>query len=83
MAPNNHSNIARKVVNTLIVGQLERKSETVEYTIKEKQKANDFTSTIILTPSNTAQNVPIITSNLSTFGKHYLVRLTKQKNLKR
>jgi cytochrome b involved in lipid metabolism len=49
--PYRHSNVARKVVNSIIMGRLVKKAPTEAFQITERTKVNELTQTITLTSS--------------------------------
>jgi len=44
-----HTNMARKVVNSLIVGRLVQQAPEIAYQITERASVNEFTQTLVLT----------------------------------
>ena len=78
-----HSNIARLVVNGLVVAKLEKTVPQFEAKIVERHAVNKFTNTITFKAESSVQDVQMHYKDIQMIGKHYLVRSTKNKSVKR
>jgi hypothetical protein len=81
--PWTHSNMARKVVNSIIVGRLGDRAEEDTYKISARTKINDLTSTITLETASADPRAKLFHKDLSMIGKHFLVRDIKKPWVKR
>jgi hypothetical protein len=82
--PFTHSNMARKVVNSIIVGTLEAKAPEGVYKIIERAKVNDSTHTITFkSVSDVPSKARLFYKDLSMIGKHFLIRDVKKPRVRR
>ncbi len=77
MKPTTHSNVARAIVNGLIIGKLTETSQTFEGKIIHCHEINQSTKVIALE----CDKKDIVTDNVDDFGKHYLVRSLNNRNV--
>lgn len=84
MKPHTHSNIARKIVNSIVIGRLNSEAKTFQGTITSSYNVNKVTKvfTMRLDGANESYNTPPSTS-ISTIGKHYLVRSIDHPSVRR
>jgi hypothetical protein len=75
MTPYTHSNVARAIVNGMIIGKLGEASETFEGQIESSHDVNSTTKvfTLKISGDSVRYSAPAST-NVDTIGKHYLVR---------
>lgn len=75
MKPYTHSNVARAIVNSLIVGRMSEKPTTFLIRIESKVEVNKITKTFNLKAVEKSSKYQAPSStDVSFFGKHYLVR---------
>ena len=84
MTPYTHSNVARAIVNSMIVGKLNEASETFEGQITHNYNINSTTKvfTFTIDSENVHYQAPASTS-IDTIGKHYLLRSLATPNVRR
>ena len=68
MKPHTHSNIARKIVNDLIIAKLDFEVPTTNATILATYDVNKATKTFVFKPDKEVQS-----KSFNNYGKHYLV----------
>lgn len=78
-----HSNMARKVANSIIVGRLVELANEEVFEISERFEVNSFTQTITLTSDSSTAKARLFYEDLSMVGKHFLVRDVSRPSLKR
>eukprot|EP00347_Sterkiella_histriomuscorum_P018114 403346733 len=78
-----HSNVARLVVNSLIIGRLEKKVPTFQAQIVERTKVNEVTQTIRFQAAQPIEGLKQYYKDLSMMGKHFLVRSMKNRSVRR
>jgi hypothetical protein len=69
MKPTNHSNIARSIVNGLIIGKLSKASHTFEGQINQSYAVNSNTKVLTMKCDEV-----IVNGDVNDFGKHFLIR---------
>ncbi len=75
MAPVTHTNVARRIVNSLIVARFKTSSATFATNIVEKSELNSTTSSFILQPvGSECRFLAPASTDYEAFGKHFLVR---------
>lgn len=75
MTPYTHSNVARAIVNSMIVGKLNEASETFEGVITHDYNINSTTKVFTFTiDSEDVHYHPPASTSVDTIGKHYLLR---------
>ncbi len=84
MTPHNHSNVARTIVNSLAIAKLTSSSVTFEGRITSNHQINKTTKvfTLEITTPDVSYSVPAST-NVDTFGKHYLFRSLNNRGVRR
>jgi Cytochrome b5-like Heme/Steroid binding domain len=84
MTPYTHSNVARAIVNSMIIGKLNESSETFEGVITHDYNINATTKvfTFKIESEDVHYKAPASTS-VDTIGKHYLLRSIAQPNVRR
>lgn len=82
--PRAHSNVARKIVNQLIIGRLIEKAHTFSVRVSASQVINHFSKTFIMRAEghDPGWRAPAST-DLSNFGRHYLLRSYSNPKVKR
>ena len=83
VAPNAHTNIARMVVNTLVIARLTSNAPVTKAKIQERTKVNDFAQTITFKGVQPTPGVKRFYKELTFIGKHYLVYLESRPEVKR
>lgn len=84
MRPHTHSNLARRIVNTLIIGRLADKAKTFAAKIVDKQAVNSTTSTFVLRIEGSDPNFLLPSStDIQQIGRHFLVRSYARPNVRR
>ena len=74
MTPYTHSNVARAIVNSMIIGKLNEPSETLEGHISHSYNINSTTKVFTFTIMGDARYQAPASTNVDTIGKHYLIR---------
>jgi hypothetical protein len=75
MTPYTHSNVARAIVNSMIVGKLNEAAETFTGSITHDYNINSTTKVFTFTIDNEDVNYhPPASTSVETIGKHYLLR---------
>jgi hypothetical protein len=74
MTPYTHSNVARAIVNSMIIGKLNEASETFEGHISHSYNINSTTKVFTFTIMGDARYQAPASTNVDTIGKHYLIR---------
>lgn len=84
MKPHTHTNVARAIVNSLIVGKLTESANTFTAVITSSEEVNKATKvfTLRLEGADISYQTPPSTS-LETIGKHYLIRSLNNPNVRR
>lgn len=82
-SPHFHSNIARMVMNSLIIGKLERSVPTYICSVHDRHQINSFTQTIVFVTKDVVPGLRTFHSDISMIGKHYLVRKHNNHNVNR
>lgn len=84
MSPYTHSNVARAIVNSMIVGKLNEASETFEGHISHSYNINKNCKvfTFVVDTDNVHYKPPASTS-VETIGKHYLLRSLNNPKVRR
>ena len=84
MTPYTHSNVARVIVNSLIVGKLNEKACAFSARVTAKYEVNKSTKVFVmkLEGADSRYQAPPSTS-VETMGKHYLVRSFNHPNVRR
>ncbi|CDW84971.1 cytochrome b5-like heme steroid binding domain containing protein [Stylonychia lemnae] len=87
LSPHYHSNVARKIVNSLIIARIDQKPFQFMARIVEKSDVNSTTATFTFRIQKQAGNLiqfQLPASNdISTFGKHFLVKSIANPRVKR
>ncbi len=84
MSPYTHSNVARAIVNSMIIGKLNEASETFEGHISHSYNINKNSKvfTFVVDTDNVNYKPPASTS-VETIGKHYLLRSLNNPKVRR
>ena len=82
--PHTHTNVARKMVNSMIVARLDREAPKVTAIVKAKHKVNSTTATFEfkITEKDKEFKVPSL-DDYSQFGRHYLLMALDNQRVKR
>ncbi|MFS8160341.1 MAG: cytochrome b5 domain-containing protein [Candidatus Roizmanbacteria bacterium] len=72
--PYAHSNIARLIVNTLIIGKLEKEAPKYKCKITERVSVSPRVQTMILKTGQTIPGLKMFHPDIAEMGKHYMVR---------
>jgi hypothetical protein len=84
MSPYTHSNVARAIVNTMIVGKLNQACETFVGQITHDYNVNSSTKVFTFTiDSENVHYQPPASTSVDTIGKHYLLRSLTTPNVRR
>ena len=84
MAPVTHSNVARRIVNSLIVARLNTSPTTFAANIVERSELNSTTSSFILQPvGSECRFLAPASTEYEGFGKHFLVQSFGLRGVKR
>ena len=84
LKPVRHSNVARNIVNDLIVGRLGSKAQVFSVRISASQVINHFSKAFILRVEGPQPNWKQLSStDLNGFGRHYLLRSYHNGKVKR
>ena len=84
MRPHTHSNIARRIINTLIIGRLEENAKLFTAKIQHKTPVNSNVSTFIMQIEGPDPNFILPSStDIHSIGKHFLVRSYTRPNVRR
>jgi len=83
MRPHIHSNIAKSIVNKLVVGRVMKDSNEFFCRVVNRMKVNEFTETIIFRCDKKIPGLRLFHADLNMLGKHYTVRKMSHQHLKR
>jgi Cytochrome b5-like Heme/Steroid binding domain len=78
MKPTNHSNVARSIVNGLIIGKLCKVSHTFEGQIIHCTDVNSNTKVLTMKCDEV-----IVSGDVDDFGKHFLIRSLNNRSIQR
>jgi hypothetical protein len=81
--PHFHTNIARIVMNSLIVAKLQRNVPRFACKILERHEVNSFVQTLTFRANNVQPGMRTYYANISEIGKHYLVRRIQEPKVNR
>jgi hypothetical protein len=76
MKPTNHSNIARSIINGLIIGKLCKASHTFEGQITHCTDINSNTKVLTMKCDEV-----IVSGDVDDFGKHFLIRSLNNRSI--
>lgn len=84
LTPHRHSNVARSIVNKIVVGRLNDRAHTFTVRVSATQVINHFSKVFIMRVEGPDPNwrAPEST-DLSQFGRHYLLRSYSRSKVKR
>jgi hypothetical protein len=78
-----HSNIAKRVVNSLIIGRLIDEAPSGTMKVYDSHKVNKDTKVFVLKAKKLLKGVKLYHSRLDAIGRHYLVSNDINPNVKR
>lgn len=80
---NTHSNIAKRIVNSIVYGRLEKPASIFTATIQKRHPVNSSVQTVTFATSSPVVGLKKFYSDINMIGKHFLVRSLNNKHINR